>query len=97
MAIEHDHRVIAAIEDEDVVILVDSDRRDFVEGPSVGKFGPIAVHAIAICALPKNYLSVDRLLAFWHVCPPSSSFWLEVWAGRGSRTICFFDPIDYFW
>jgi hypothetical protein len=51
VAVEHNHWVFAAIEDEDIVVLVDPNGGDFVEGPAVGELRPIAVDAIAEGAL----------------------------------------------
>jgi len=40
-AVEHHDRVLAAVEHVDIVVAVDTDPADFLEGPAVGQFRPI--------------------------------------------------------
>ena len=50
IAVEHHHRVLAAIEDVDAVLAVDGDRGDVREIPAVGQLRPVLHHAIAMLA-----------------------------------------------
>ena len=50
LAVEHDHRVGAAIEDVDTVLAVDRDGRDIGEIPTVGELRPVFRHAVAMFA-----------------------------------------------
>ena len=61
VAVEHDHRVFAAIEDVDAVLAVDADRGDVGELPAVRQFCPVLHHAIAMLAGAEDVL---------HVCLP---------------------------
>ena len=51
VAVEHHHRVLAAIEDVDLVLAVDADRGDVLERPAVGQLRPVLDHAVAILAI----------------------------------------------
>src|SRR3954447_11396969 len=46
VAIEHHHRVVAAIEDIDVVFRIDADRADLLERPAVRQLRPILGDAV---------------------------------------------------
>ena len=50
LAVEHHHGVLAAVEDVDLVLAVDGDGGDVLEGPAVGQLGPVLHHAIAMLA-----------------------------------------------
>ena len=54
VAIEHHHRMLAAIEDVDVVLAVDRDRADVGQIPAVGQLRPVLDHAIAMLARAQN-------------------------------------------
>ena len=51
VAVEHHDRMFAAIEAIDVVVLVDADRRDFLERKSFGQFRPILDDLVLVVAL----------------------------------------------
>jgi hypothetical protein len=45
-AVEDDHRVLAAVEHIDVVVAVDADPADLLEGPAVGQFRPVGIDPV---------------------------------------------------
>ncbi len=47
VAVEDDHRVLAAIEDVDIVLGVDADPRNFLQRPAIGQSSPPIGNAIA--------------------------------------------------
>ena len=49
-AIEHHHRVVAAVEDIDVVVVVDADCADLLERPAVRQLRPVLDDAVAVLA-----------------------------------------------
>ena len=54
VAIEHAHRMLAAIEGIDIVVRVDADRRDIgVEFHAGRKFRPIVADLVAVAVSPK--------------------------------------------
>ena len=55
VAVEHHHRMLAAIEDIDVVLAVDGHGGDVAELPAVGQLGPVLDHAITMLAASKDY------------------------------------------
>src|SRR6267154_627160 len=67
VAVEHDHRVDAAIEDVDAVLAVDRDRGDIAEVPTLRQLRPVLHHAVAMLARAEN----GRHVVF--------SPWLFVW------------------
>ena len=54
VAVEHHHRMLAAVEDVDAVLAVDGDRRDVAELPAVGQLGPVLDHAITMLAAAQD-------------------------------------------
>src|SRR5258706_9318088 len=73
LAVEHDHRVGAAIEDIDAVLAVDRDRCDISEIPVLRQLRPILHHAVAVFARAEN----GR-----HVCfPPNDVILMAVIPG----------------
>ena len=50
VAVEHDHRVLAAVEDIDVVVAVHADAADFLERPAGGQFCPVLHRFIGVFA-----------------------------------------------
>src|SRR6185437_3671922 len=54
VAVEHDHRMGAAIEDIDAVLAVDGDAGDFAVSPALGKLAPALDDAIAIIAAAQH-------------------------------------------
>ena len=54
VAVEHDHRVFAAVEDIDVVVAVDAHRADLLQAPSVGQLAPALLDPIAVLAAAQN-------------------------------------------
>ena len=49
-AVEHHHRMFAAVEDIDAILAVDRDGGDVGEIPPVGQLGPVFHHAVAMLA-----------------------------------------------
>src|SRR5436190_23233384 len=54
VTVEHHHRVVAAVEDVNVVVLVDPDRADLLERPAVGQFRPVLDDAVPVLAAPDD-------------------------------------------
>ena len=54
VAIEHHHRMGAAVEDVDAVLAVDRDGCDVGETPSLGQLRPILHHAVLMLARAEN-------------------------------------------
>jgi len=54
-AVEHDHRVLAAVEDIDVVVAVDTDPADLLKGPAVGQFRPRGIGAVFESAISDDH------------------------------------------
>ena len=50
LAVEHHHRMVAAVEDVDAVLAVDRDGGDVGEAPAVGQLRPVLHHAVAMLA-----------------------------------------------
>jgi hypothetical protein len=55
LAAEDDHRVLAAIEDIDVVVAVDPDPADLFEGPAIGQFRPVGTDAVSELATSDDH------------------------------------------
>src|SRR5437899_11560745 len=53
--VEHHHRVLAAIEDVDIVVAVDADPADLLERPALGQFGPVGVDLVFELACPDDH------------------------------------------
>src|SRR5690242_21832032 len=54
VAVEHHHRMVAAVEDVDVVVPVDADRADLLERPAVGQLRPVLDNAIPVVPGPDD-------------------------------------------
>ena len=67
VAVEHDHRMLAAVEDIDAVLAVDGDRGDVVERPAVRQLRPVLDHAVAMLAGAENGWHVVSLLKCFFV------------------------------
>jgi hypothetical protein len=64
VAVEHDHRVFAAIEAVDIVVFVDPDRRDIgIEGPAIRQFGPVVNDLVTKAVRPEYYRHGGPLLS----------------------------------
>ena len=50
VAVEHDHRVLAAVEDVDVVVAVDADAADFLERPAGRQLRPVLDRFVCVVA-----------------------------------------------
>src|SRR6185295_14076047 len=70
VAIEHDDRVLAAIEDVDLILAVNADGGNVLEAPAVGQFGPVLHHAIAMLAAAQDHRH-RAPPCFYSVCPAS--------------------------
>jgi hypothetical protein len=57
VAVENHHRVLAAIEDIDIVVPVDADAADLLERPAIGQFRPIGIDTVFEFAAPDNHLA----------------------------------------
>ena len=55
LSVEHDHRVLAAIEHIDVVVAVHTDPADLLERPSVGQSRPIGIDAVSELAASDDH------------------------------------------
>jgi hypothetical protein len=53
-AVEHDHRVAAAVEHVDAVLWVDRHAADIGEVPAIGQACPVWLHSIGKVAAPDN-------------------------------------------
>ena len=60
VAVEHHHRVLAAIEDIDPVLRVDRDRRDILEGPALRQFRPVGLHPVCVSAIADDAARIAR-------------------------------------
>ncbi len=54
VAVEHDHRMLTAVEDIDAVLAVDRDGSDVGELPSRRQLRPVFHHAVAVFARAEN-------------------------------------------
>src|SRR5262249_54029705 len=54
LAVEDDHRVLAAVEAVDAVLAIDRDRGDVLELPSFRQLRPVLDHAVAVLAGTEN-------------------------------------------
>ena len=54
LAVEHDHRVLAAVEHVDAVLAVHRDRGDVLELPALGQLRPVLHHAVAVLAAAQD-------------------------------------------
>src|ERR1019366_9510657 len=61
LAVEHHHRVRAAVKDKNVVAAVDPDRGDLAIGPARGQGAPVLDHLIPVRAVA-DYFRHDRTL-----------------------------------
>ncbi len=53
-AVEHHHRVLAAVENIDIILAVASDRGRILELPPVGQLRPVLHYAVAVFAAPQH-------------------------------------------
>ena len=60
VAVEHHHRVLAAIEDIDPVLRVDRDRRDVLEAPALRQFRPVGLHPVCVSAVADDAARLAR-------------------------------------
>ena len=66
VAVEHDHRMLAAIEHVDIVVAVDADRADFLERPAGWQLRPVLDRLVGVVAaahchhLPPPLASINR-------------------------------------
>ena len=68
VAVQHHHRVLAAIEHVDAVLAVDRDRADVGQIPAVGQLRPVFDHAIAMLARAQNrHVSSDIVFLGSHL------------------------------
>jgi predicted aminopeptidase len=54
VAVEHDHRVFAAIENIDVVVIVYADAADFLKRPVWRQFRPVLHRFVCVCAVAND-------------------------------------------
>ena len=55
LAVEHHHRVVAAIEDIDIIVAVDPDPADLLERPAIGQLRPVGIDLISIFAASDDH------------------------------------------
>ena len=58
LAVEDHHRVLAAIEDVDVVVTVDPDSAHFLERPALRHFRPVGVDPVPKIAAPDDHRNI---------------------------------------
>src|SRR6202012_3403647 len=78
IAVEHDHRVFAAIEHIDVVVAIDADRADLLERPAWRQLRPVhhrlvGVFAVADCGHGVSLPSCGTLRPASHEVRPATS------------------------
>jgi hypothetical protein len=73
VAVEHDHRMLAAIEDVDAVLAVDADGSDVGELPAVRQFCPVLHHAITVLARAEDVFHVVASLLRHRHCERSEA------------------------
>ena len=71
VAVEHDHRVFAAVEDIDIVPGIDTDSADLLERPAGRQLGPVFDRFVGVVAVPQGH----------HVRSPPCSGASLAWAG----------------
>src|SRR5229473_1519793 len=54
-AVEHHHRMLAAVEDINVIVPIDADPADFLERPAVWQLRPISVDQISVGATANDH------------------------------------------
>jgi len=54
-AVEHHHRVVAAIEDIDIIVAVDPDPADLLERPAIGRLRPVGIDLVSIVAASHDH------------------------------------------
>ena len=57
-AVEDHHRMVAAIEDIDIVFAVDTDPADFLERPALGKFRPIGNNPVSVVSVSDDHRNI---------------------------------------
>src|SRR3954451_9355134 len=58
LAVEDHHRMLAAIEDMDIVFTVDTDSADFLERPALGKFRPIGNNPVSVLSVSDDHRNI---------------------------------------
>ena len=75
VAIQHDHRVLTAIEDIDTVLAVDRNRCDIGELPAVRQLRPVFHHAVAVFTRAENDRHLFSSLGKRHSATVSEPPW----------------------
>ena len=63
-AVEDHHRMLAAIEDVDIILAVDADPADFFERPALGKFRPIGIDPISVVSASHDHRDIPSRSCF---------------------------------
>src|SRR5215218_9781267 len=71
LAVEHHHRMFAAVEDVDAVLAVDRDGSDIGELPAIRQLAPVLHHAVTMLARAKYYRHVSPSVACHSRAPRS--------------------------
>src|SRR5262249_8032568 len=72
VALEHDHRMLTAVEDVHAVLAVDGNGCDITKFPAVRQLGPVLDHAITMLATSEDYRHVGAPCQAVLVRPSSS-------------------------
>src|SRR5215831_12719000 len=57
-AVEDHHRMLAAIEDVDIILAVDADPAVLFERPAVGKFSPIGIDPVSVVSVSHDHRDI---------------------------------------
>jgi hypothetical protein len=58
LAVEDHHRMLAAIEDIDIIFTIDTDPADFLERPALGKFRPIGNDPVSVVSVSNDHHNI---------------------------------------
>ena len=58
VAVEHHHRMLAAVEDIDVVAAVDPDPADLLERPALGQFRPVGIDPVSVVPVSDDHRNI---------------------------------------
>jgi hypothetical protein len=58
LAVEDHHRMLAAIEDVDIVLAVDTDAADFLEGPALGQLRPVGIDPVSVVSASHDHRNI---------------------------------------
>src|SRR6202022_3874547 len=85
VAVEHHHRVFAAVEHIDLVLAVDRDRGDILELPAGGQLRPVFYDTVTMLAATHNDSHHGSFLKQWDSRLPGAPGYLSCAAGSAAR------------